>query len=460
MIHDLVKKSLIFAAIVVLTGGGFMVSGGSVSTGENTEAIGVTPIEPIVPQQTIQDLIDNATNGDIITLPAGTFNENIIINKSITLQGYHMYSTTIQGDCTTDVVKITAPGVTIRNLGVHGCGYTGSIYHGIKVESADNIIESTFVAECHRNIFISGSGNIVRDSLICTTWDYCEGVTVGGSNNKIYRNQIIRANTTTKVGMAVIILSAVNSDIYQNTIVNHEYGIYKFAGQNNKIYSNSIENNDTGIFAFIAQNNEIYSNTITDGEYGIYLQTSSENNIYANTIKDNQKGVYLCNYSNSNVFHRNNFMHNAFYHAFIDNTYACNDNMWYHSSTCVGNYWDDNTNCVDNYKGCNQDINGSDGICDSSYDNIGGTGDVDSYPLVAQWQLVCGNANGDPQGNITISDISYLIGYLTQGGAAPIPMCSGDADGDGDVDSDDIDYLIAYLFQGGPAPASNCCSCI
>jgi hypothetical protein len=133
--------------------------------------------------------------------------------------------------------------------------------------------------------------------------------------------------------------------------------------------------------------------------------------------------------------------------------------MWSHSLTCVGNYWDDNTNCIDNYKGCNQDITGSDGICDSYYDNIGGTTDVDNHPLVAQWSIVCGNVDGDPQYNIDISDISYLIYHLYQAGPPPIPMCSGDVDGDGDVDLDDLDYLIAYLFQGGPAPVSNCCSC-
>ncbi len=61
-----------------------------------------------------------------------------------------------------------------------------------------------------------------------------------------------------------------------------------------------------------------------------------------------------------------------------------------------------------------------------------------------------GDVNCDHQ--IDITDINYLIDYLTASGPAPCIEGSGDVDGDGDTDMDDVYYLVAYSFQGGPPP--------
>ena len=56
----------------------------------------------------IQDAIDNATSGETIYVWAGTYFENIIINKSVTIIGNGTINTTIDGGEITDVVIITA----------------------------------------------------------------------------------------------------------------------------------------------------------------------------------------------------------------------------------------------------------------------------------------------------------------------------------------------------------------
>lgn len=61
-----------------------------------------------------------------------------------------------------------------------------------------------------------------------------------------------------------------------------------------------------------------------------------------------------------------------------------------------------------------------------------------------------GDANSD--GNVSLSDIVYLISYLFKFGSAPAPIQSGDANCDGKVSLSDIVYLIAYLFKQGPPP--------
>ncbi len=65
-----------------------------------------------------------------------------------------------------------------------------------------------------------------------------------------------------------------------------------------------------------------------------------------------------------------------------------------------------------------------------------------------------GNVDGDPDNQVNVADLTYLVAYLFQGG--PEPPCMGEANVDGDPDEQvnvaDLTYLVAYLFQGGSPP--------
>jgi hypothetical protein len=68
---------------------------------------------------------------------------------------------------------------------------------------------------------------------------------------------------------------------------------------------------------------------------------------------------------------------------------------------------------------------------------------------------VPGDVNCD--GLCNISDVTYLINYLFQGGPPPCPFwTAGDANCDGAVNISDVNYLINYLFNGGPPPCDQC----
>ena len=84
----------------------------------------------------IQAAIDNASSGDTIYVWEGWYNEDIIINKSLTLIGNSTINTTINGTGTTDIVYITADWVNITNLSV--INKYNSIYAGVKVDGGNN----------------------------------------------------------------------------------------------------------------------------------------------------------------------------------------------------------------------------------------------------------------------------------------------------------------------------------
>ena len=73
----------------------------------------------------VQDAIDAADSGDIITIAAGTYNEALAIDKDITLQGEETATTIIEPDTYDGVVKIGTLGggahvVTINDLTLTG----------------------------------------------------------------------------------------------------------------------------------------------------------------------------------------------------------------------------------------------------------------------------------------------------------------------------------------------------
>ncbi|MDX9856910.1 MAG: LamG-like jellyroll fold domain-containing protein [candidate division Zixibacteria bacterium] len=65
-----------------------------------------------------------------------------------------------------------------------------------------------------------------------------------------------------------------------------------------------------------------------------------------------------------------------------------------------------------------------------------------------------GNVNDDPQDQIDLSDLVFLVNHLFLGG--PAPACRGESNINGDpaceVDLTDLIYFVNHLFLGGPAP--------
>ena len=78
----------------------------------------------IVPDDypTIQEAINNANNGDTIFVRVGTYYENLVVDKSITLTGENKETTIIDGGKKENVTKIIADHVTISGFTITNSG--------------------------------------------------------------------------------------------------------------------------------------------------------------------------------------------------------------------------------------------------------------------------------------------------------------------------------------------------
>ena len=63
---------------------------------------------------------------------------------------------------------------------------------------------------------------------------------------------------------------------------------------------------------------------------------------------------------------------------------------------------------------------------------------------------ICGDIDGNGD-SPNISDLTYLVDYLFDGGPQPPEMNACDMNGDGESPNiSDLTYMVSYLFENGP----------
>ncbi|MCK5260954.1 MAG: right-handed parallel beta-helix repeat-containing protein [Thermoplasmatales archaeon] len=329
---------------------------------------------------TIQDAIDNASDGDTVFVydDSSPYYENVVVNKSIYLIGENKNTTIIDGNSNGDVVNVSAGLVTIRGFTIQNSGDYSNNYldiydAGLEIKSDNNIICGNIIA--NNNLFgvlLDGSSynEYISENII--TNNYASGIILANSsnNNRIFRNSI----TNNKYGCRIV-LSSNNNNISKNIIKdNHVDGVVLVDVAENSIYNNIISNNgNCGLeIEFYNYNNTISGNIITDNnDEGIDLHYLCNNNlILQNTIKNNRVGIDITN-SYDNLIYYNNFIKNG------ENAHDKGSNIW--DDAEYGNYWSDYKERYPKAKRI-----WLKGIWDTSYEIPEGD-NKDMCPLIKQW---------------------------------------------------------------------------
>jgi len=273
---------------------------------------------------TIQKAIDNSSKGGSIFIYDGLYNEKIIINKSININGESNGNTIIyyKGNKSQEISLITilADNCTIDNLNINNTNEINNLF-GIVINSSNNTIINNSISNTDRCVFI----------------------------NSIYNE------------------NSRNNIITFNNISNNNYGLYVAYSNNNNISKNKIFNNkEYGIYLLNSNDNTISYNKYFNNSYGLRIKGSKTNEIFNNNIFSNNKGLYFCCGARNNIVYNNNFQENIDWHA-----YDALGNQW--DNGIIGNYWDDYEE-----KYPNSEINN--GIWSIPY-NITGGSYIDNFPL-------------------------------------------------------------------------------
>jgi len=257
----------------------------------------------------IQMAIGNANLGDTIYVWAGTYNENVIINKKVTLIGNGSVNTNINGSGIGDVVRITANLVNISGFKITNSGKGGvpDPDAGIKLEDVQNVTiknnncSNNYVGIC---VFRSKSCSFINNT--CNLNDLI-GIFMDNSDSNVIMNNICNSSLS---HCGIQLEHCDNNIIINNTCgKNYHSGIYLWLSNQNKIINNSCNYNykGTSIWLHFSNSNFIENNTCYSNSLGNIAIMYSSSNYIAHNFCNNPKlknGIVM-GWSKTNVITNN-----------------------------------------------------------------------------------------------------------------------------------------------------------
>jgi len=134
--------------------------------------------------------VNAAQDGDAINVEAGTYFENVFINKSINLLGGGREETVIDGGAIGDVIYVSANHVNISELSITNSGKT-YLNSGIKLieSNSSSIYNCDFRNNFNGVTFINSFNNIISDSAILKN-NYDGVCLISSDENQLHRNVI------------------------------------------------------------------------------------------------------------------------------------------------------------------------------------------------------------------------------------------------------------------------------
>jgi len=193
----------------------------------------------------IQAAINNATSGDTISVHPGTYYENIVVDKSITLIGENRSTTIIDGRGSGSVIIVGAShveisGFTVQNSGISWPKSGIQIANSYSNTISDNIIQNNNIGV----LMDSSPGNTLAGNNITANNRY--GIYIYNSWSNTISNNVILSN------WAGVVLSSSYENVFEGNLVkgSDNVGVSMYSSYDNNFYYNSFVNNAYQVSVF------------------------------------------------------------------------------------------------------------------------------------------------------------------------------------------------------------------
>lgn len=229
----------------------------------------------------IQDAINASKNGDIIEVKPGTYVENIIVNKSVTIRstlGDPKDTIVKASDSEDDVINVAVDNVTISGFNITGANgkfWTAGVY--LKDRTHCNISDNLIINNSHAVLMSSSDNNTFMNNNITYNRGWAAFCASMDCNSNILFNNIVTSNDDDGIYFGE---NSTNNMIKENYVSDHQ----GFEG--------------VGIFLdHYASNNSLIKNKVFSNKEGILLNDGCNYNIISsNEVYDNiDKGIALIN---------------------------------------------------------------------------------------------------------------------------------------------------------------------
>ena len=340
----------------------------------NIQPVKAEPTTIVVPDhyEKIQWAIGNASDGDTIFVRAGTYFENVVVDKTLSLVGENRSNTIIDGNRNGIVVRVLASNAvvsnfTIRNgartisnpmvipgngvdIGSSGCTITGNIItnntdDGICIYSAYCTIVGNIIANNEyigieiKTVSINNpaSGSILRDnSMINNTYNFgVQPLRPGLPKLAPFIQDIDTSNTVNGKPIYywvnehdkqvpsdagyVAIINSTNITVKNLKLTNNYEGVLIAYSNNILIDSVNISTVTHGITIHYSHHNNISASTILNNHKGMFVEFLNDNTITDNTILNSSFGVFL--YETTNNIVRGNTITASYSNIWVTNSH-------------------------------------------------------------------------------------------------------------------------------------------
>jgi len=199
---------------------------------------------------------------------SGTYNENVVVNKPITLRGVNTGEgvPVVNALRNGSTVVLRADGIVLEGLYITNAGPWPSA--GIEVVSNDNVIAGNGVWNSEWvGIYLKG----------CTNTTISECISSNNGND------------------GILVFKAPGNFVRDNVVSNNgDDGIQILSCDNNRVEGNVVGNNtDVGIFLDTSQNSVVIGNTLSYNNKGIGLLSSGIDRVGPNRFLNNVQDLEL-----------------------------------------------------------------------------------------------------------------------------------------------------------------------
>ncbi|MBL4590494.1 MAG: nitrous oxide reductase family maturation protein NosD [Phycisphaerales bacterium] len=245
----------------------------------------------------IARLIDLASPGSTVVIPAGTYEGNLRIEKAIVLDGKGLVI--IDGLGKGSVVEIVVGNVTLRGMTIRNSGSTvDQEPAGVRAFDGPVIIENNRFEDVYFGIDLRpAADSIIRNNVVIgkdlKIGRRGDGIRLWWSHNTIVEDNTIDA------ARDMVFWYSEDLTVARNVVTNSRYGLHFMYSHNTTIQGNQLTANSVGIYLMYSNNIDLVGNSIINNRgtsgYGIGLKDCDAITVENNTLLANRVGMYIDN---------------------------------------------------------------------------------------------------------------------------------------------------------------------
>ncbi len=219
-------------------------------------------------------------NGDVIFLEAGTYTENVVINKTVIITSVSGYDVTVKAlneGKSVFIILESGNGSKIQGLQINGASNS----YGVAISSASNcnIINNVITGNYRGIYFYASDNNTIYDNNIKNNY---YGIAIYNSTFNI-----VSLNNITKSYYGLSLINSNNTAITENNLKDNWDGIHLYNSTCNNLSNNIVKGNWLGIYLHQSNTTNITGNLVTGNGGGINSYDSNSTIILGNNITDN-----------------------------------------------------------------------------------------------------------------------------------------------------------------------------